>query len=433
MEAALGRALAEAPPGRATACLAIGLDGFDRLVARHGARVADEALAEVAARLGGVLRSGDVLGRLTGPIFAVALEPVRRPDLETMLPLAARLQAALDAPLAGGGVPLQVTASVGLCLAARAPRPTGRALLEAAEAALAEARRAGPAAIRAHCAEMQRRALAAGTLMAEAERALASGQIRPWFQPQVSCDTGQVSGFEALARWEHPEQGTIPPGEFLPALEAAGLLTRLGEVTLYHALCALRGWDRAGLDVPGVAVNLSADELRDPALADRIGWELDRFDIAPGRLVVEVLETVVASEDDVTLRNLAAIARLGCRIDLDDFGTGSTSIAAIRRFAPHRIKIDRSFVARVDVDAEQRRMIAAILTIAERLGVETLAEGVETPGEHATVSQLGCGHVQGYGVARPMPVRETADWLMRHALRAQAQPAFPLPTARKAG
>ena len=138
---------------------------------------------------------------------------------------------------------------------------------------------------------------------------------------------------------------------------------------------------------------------------------------------MEILETVVAtSPDDVVARNIAGLARLGCGIDLDDFGTGYSSISAIRRFAVQRLKIDRSFVMKVDRDGEQQRMVSAILVMAERLGLDTLAEGVETAGEHAMLAQLGCGHVQGFGIARPMPADQTADWIRAHEATISAPP-----------
>ena len=143
--------------------------------------------------------------------------------------------------------------------------------------------------------------------------------------------------------------------------------------------------------------------------------ELDRFDLSPDRLTVEVLEDVAADlSNEVAIRNVRALSELGCGIDLDDFGTGHASITNIRRFAVRRLKIDRSFVTRVDVDMEQQRYVAAVLSMAEQLGLETLAEGVETAGEHAMLAQLGCAHVQGFGVARPMPFEDTIDWVCRY-------------------
>jgi EAL domain-containing protein (putative c-di-GMP-specific phosphodiesterase class I) len=265
---------------------------------------------------------------------------------------------------------------------------------------------------------MARRRATRDALRDSLEEALDKGEIRPHFQPQISTDTGEISGFEALARWYHPDRGCLSPSEFLPVIEGSDLTERLGEVMLFHSLTALSGWDRAGLRVPTISVNFSASELRNPRLPERIKWELDRFDLKPERLTVEILETVVANaENDMVVSNIAALAALGCGVDLDDFGTGHASIATIRRFAVRRLKIDRSFVTRVDQDREQQRMVSAIVSMAERLGLETLAEGVESAPEHAMLSQLGCGHVQGFGLARPMALDQATDWIARHMNR----------------
>jgi EAL domain-containing protein (putative c-di-GMP-specific phosphodiesterase class I) len=170
-------------------------------------------------------------------------------------------------------------------------------------------------------------------------------------------------------------------------------------------------------------VNFSKDELRNPRLPEKLKWDLDRFEIASDRIVIEVLESVVADAgNEVIVHNLAALSRLGCKIDLDDFGTGHVSIANIRRFDVDRIKIDRSFITHVDSDQGQQKMVAAILSMAERLGLETLAEGVETIGEHSMLAQLGCGHVQGFGIARPMPMDDVAAWVERHRAKLNTTP-----------
>lgn len=416
MIAGLGAVLADMPvSGRTSCCFVLVIDDLVALQDRHGRRACDMVLLRSAERLGLVLRGGDVVARLDGGMFAVSIAPVRRFDLEAGIQLATRLVAAVTQPLAIDDMTVHPTVSLGFCLADRAPAPTGLALLDAARAAAEEALRNGPGAIRAFLPEMTGRRADRAVLRAGVEQALDEGQIRPWFQPQLSTDTGAISGFEALARWHHPERGIISPADFLPLIEDAGLSERLGEVILYGALSALGRWDKAGFQVPSVAVNFSASELRNPKLAEKLAWELDRFDLAPERLSVEVLETVAArSDDDMIVTNLARIAKMGCGIDLDDFGTGQASLSNIRRFAVKRIKIDRSFVTRADTDPAQKQMVAAILSLAERLGLETVAEGVETPGEHATVAQLGCTHVQGYGIARPMAIDETFGWIDRH-------------------
>ena len=416
--------LRDAPiAGRTTACLVVQFDLAEEMVDRFGRAAQTEILARCAERLCAALREGDMVARLEGGGFAVVLAPVRRLDLEVAIQLAARLQAAIAPPISLNATRIYMTASVGCCLAARAPQFTGKALLDAAQVAADEAMRNGPGAIRDYAPDMARTRLDRDALRAELEQALDEGQIRPHFQPQISTDTGRIMGFEALARWYHPERGLIPPAEFLPALDDAGLSERLAEVMLYNALSALHRWDKAGFSVPTVAVNFSKSELRSPKLAEKLKWELDRFNLAPARLTVEILETVVAETcNDVVVANIAALSAMGCGIDLDDFGTGHASITSIRRFAVRRIKIDRSFVTRVDLDREQQKIVSAILSMAEQLGLATIAEGVETPGEHAMMAQLGCGAVQGFSLARPMPVEETLDWIARYLARKDGTP-----------
>ena len=409
--------------GRMTGCLVVVFDDAGVILDRHGRAAQAEVLLRSAERIGSALRGGDTVARLEGGGFAIALAPVRWLDLEAMVQLATRLQTSLADPISMDAAKLYVTASVGFCLGARAPDGNGASLLDAAQVAADEALRNGPSGIRAFAPGMARKRADRDAFRAVLEAALDEGQIRPYYQPQISTDTGTLSGFEALARWHHPERGVIMPGEFLPALDEAGLLERLGEVILFHALAALVRWDKAGLRVPTVGVNFSASELRNPRLAEKLKWELDRFSLAPERLSIEILETVVAETDnDVIVRNIAALAQLGCGIDLDDFGTGHASITSIRRFAVRRIKIDRSFVTKVDVDRDQQKVVSAVLSLAERLGLETLAEGVETQAELSMLGQLGCGHVQGYGIARPMQFEETADWIAQHRAQIIAAP-----------
>lgn len=404
--------------GRTTACLVVQFDDLHEVLDRHGRSAQAEVITRATDRISGALRVGDYVVNLQGGTVAVVLAPVRRLDLETLVQMAARLQEAVTAPISLGGAQLYVTCSIGFCIGGRSPELTGRSMLDAAQTASDEALRHGPNAIRAYSSDMAQKRAERDALRDSLEEALDKGDIRPHFQPQISTDTGEISGFEALARWHHPVRGCLTPSEFLPAVEGSDLSERLGEVMMFHALTALVGWDKEGLRVPSVSVNFSSAELRNPRLPERIKWELDRFELKPERLTVEILETVVASaENDVVVSNIAQLAAMGCGVDLDDFGTGHASIATIRRFAVRRLKIDRSFVTRVDQDREQQKMISAIVSLAERLGLETLAEGVETAAEHAMLSQLGCGHVQGYGFARPMPLDVATDWVRRHVNR----------------
>lgn len=395
-----------------TACLVIELDALADLSGRWGAEASDRILRLTAERLLTSVRRGDLVACIGDGRFAVALSPVPLANLDVLTALVSRLQTALSAPIAVAGTSAHPTFSVGFATPEQTENRTPACLLDAAITALTEARGHGPGGVRGFSERIRTRSERRNGLSEEVEEALVSGAIVPWFQPQVSAKTGIITGIEALARWHHPTEGVLRPPDFLPALQDAGCLGRLGDVILSRALTALVAWDEAGIRVPSVSVNFSNDELRDPRLAERVKWEVDRLDLHPGRLTVEILETVAAqSDDDVVLRNIEQLAGHGFNLDLDDFGTGQSSIANIRRFHVNRIKIDRSFVTRLDSDPAQRAVVAGILALADRLGVGTVAEGVETDEEQATLAQLGCDHLQGYNIARPMPFDQTMEWM----------------------
>ncbi|MEO1195901.1 MAG: bifunctional diguanylate cyclase/phosphodiesterase [Pseudomonadota bacterium] len=406
---------------RNMACFALGFEEFETLSARYGDNATRNILVEAADRLRKATREWDAVVRLDGPRFCVGLTQLHRVDLEMAIEIASRFQNALSEPFQIDGLKVYPTCSVGICLPPVAPSLTAEGLISGAERALDEALAITGGAIRRYSQGMLKKDRDHGVLRAEALNALTDGRITPWFQPQVSTDTGLVTGLEVLARWDDPDRGLISPGDFLPVLETEGLLVRLGEVILNGALSALKACDEARLGVPSVGINVTEAELRDPTFSNRVRWELDRHEVDPARLTIEVLETVTSDgADDMVSRNLAALVRLGCKIDLDDFGTGNASLSSLRRFEVHRLKIDRSYISNVDSDPSQQAMVAAIVTMAEQLKLETLAEGVETVGEHAMVAQLGCLHVQGYVVARPMPFDALSSWIHEH--RQQAGP-----------
>lgn len=420
---ALDDAISGAGQDLAAACIVVQIDDAPELLDQHGRTAQTRLMAQATDRLCRALRHDDVVARLEGGGFAIALAPTRRLDIEALIQLAVRLQMALAVPLELDAARIAVTCSVGVCPLDRAPLRSAHSLLDAAQIAAEEASRHGPAAIRAFSTDIAQDRTARDTLRDALEQALDTGQIRAHFQPQISTDTGTVTGFETLARWYHPTRGVVPPSEFLPAIETAGLSGKLAEVMLRHGLVALKKWDAAGLSVPTIAVNFSASELRDPTLVEKMRWEFDRHDLCPSRLSVEILETVVARcDNDPVVRNITELSRMGCGIDLDDFGTGYASITNIRRFAVRRLKIDRSFVSRIDKDRDQQRLIEAILSLADRLGLGTLAEGVEEEGEKAMLSRLGCRQLQGFGIARPMPFEETLAWIASRHARAVANP-----------
>ena len=405
-----------------TSCLFVRIDGHDNLAQRWGASERDEIVRRTGERLRNALRQNDVLAAIDSGTFGLVLQlvPVERPD--NVNALAERISASLKEPIHIAGGTALVTVSIGIATPGELPFSD---LLAGAEAALGEAQKLRPGTIRHFSRDLKDRLSRDAELARSVDQALTTGEIRAWFQPQVCTDTAQIIGFEALARWHHPTYGTLSPGQFLDAVGNAGRLPRLGEVMLQNALVALSNWDSKGLKIPSVSVNFSSEELRDPDLADKVKWEVDRHEIDPERVCVEILESVAAlSQDDVILRNIDQFAAHGFQLDLDDFGTGQASIQNIRRFRVNRIKIDRSFVTSIHTDPQQQATVSAILALAQHLKVHTLAEGVETSGEYSILAQLGCGAVQGYGVARPMPFEETFGWIDGHRMRAASAPVI---------
>lgn len=416
---------------RRTSAFAIGIDELAELEHRLGPTGVDRVVTELASRLRWAVRGSDTVGRLGPGEFGLALATRARADIEILLKIGARLQAAAARPIVLDGTHVYISISLGFCPARRAPGLDGDSILGAAEQALARARAKGSATMRAFSPEIAAHAATATALTSRVREALETGEIEPWFQPQISVATGEVTGVEALARWSHSDLGLLPPAEFLPVVECAGLGERLTGHMLSRSLAALSSWERDGLRVPSVSINFTADDLRNPHLAEHLKWELDRHGLSPERLTVEVLETVIASTmNDTIIRNLWSVAELGCGIDLDDFGTGHASIGNIRRFSIQRVKIDRSFVSQLEKDPDQKNVVGAIVLMAERLGLDTLAEGVESAAELAVLARLGCGHAQGYGIARPMTGAATREWLRARAER-PAPGNVPAPPAQE--
>lgn len=398
-------------------CIMLAIDDWEQIADRWGPAAAGDILATIRNRLIATLRHDDLLVHLGEGRFGVALHPVRAAPLGMRMQIADRLRAAVAEPVIFGGLQLRLTASAGHAGLRHdgggLPEPT----LRAAAAALDVARHNGPDTQRAYDRALTAPA-APGILSHEVDAALIADEFQPWFQPQIATESGVIVGFEALARWRHPKRGLLLPAQFLPDIAAAGLMGRFGRHILAHALGAARDWDQGGLRVPAVSVNFSADELRDPALADHVKWELDRCDLRPGRLTVEIPESVAAQAHDGTItENIAALRRHGVNIDLDDFGVGQASIAAIRRFGVSRIKIDGAYLVDLAEDPAQHAALAAILAMARHLGIACLAKGVESAAVQEILHKLGCDHVQGLHIAQPMPLAATHDWATRHNAR----------------
>ncbi|MDA8585913.1 bifunctional diguanylate cyclase/phosphodiesterase [Rhodobacteraceae bacterium] len=396
---------------REIAVISLVIDDLDNLENRFGRAMRDTVVEETANRIRGFLREEDVIARIN-PGFAIGLKNVRAPETEILLQLARRLQSIFDEPFCEGPTRTYCSMSLGLASECHVKGKGGANLVAGAQRACELAAVSGPGSVRVYSEGLSGIRASDVDTARELSGALETGEIFAWFQPQLKTGTNVVTGFEALARWHHPERGVIAPGAFLEDIEKAGLSQRLAEVILKQSLTALTAWDAAGFDVPSISVNFSSEELRNPRLPDYVRWELDRHNIDPQRLVVEVLESVVAAtSEDIISRTLNALSQIGCRIDLDDFGTGYTSFINIRRFNVGRIKIDRSLVSHLDRDDAQNRMVSALLAFSRELKIDALAEGVETKEEVEALKLLNCQEIQGYVAARPMPLGETLLWL----------------------
>ena len=398
--------------GLNTACIVVDIDGFTKLNTSLGQARGNDVLKRISDRIVAAVREEDVVVRLENDCFAIALDPVYKVDLESTLSVVRRIQKSVHDPMNLAGSSIAISISSGYCLGSGSPENTGESLVQAAKNAMKEARRNGAGGIRGYSSDLSIRHKTRSILNDEVTEALKRGQIIPWFQPQISTLTGEVVGFEALARWLHPRRGILQAADFIPAIQSAGLFVQLGEMMLTQSLSAMQKWQDAGHSVDRVGINLSDQELCNPRLLEQINWELDRFGMSPDRLNFEVLETVLADPKDINIsNNLRELAASGCNIDLDCFGTGHSSITSLRQFPIKRIKIDKSFVKNIHIERGQKNMMRAIMNLADQLDIQALADGAEDIEELKLLSEMGCEFVQGFCIARAMPADDALTWL----------------------
>ncbi|MEL6582193.1 MAG: EAL domain-containing protein [Pseudomonadota bacterium] len=408
-------------PGQHVTALQIDLINFATLNETHGHDIGDTVLKTSAKRLKEIVRNSDIVARIGGDDFAVVLP--NGADQADVLALCDRINTSLSAPIAiGEDDSVRISCHVGVAQE-DAEHVDYERLMTSAGIALHDAQSKGnDAGVTVYAPTMRTELEERDRTLQELEEGLERGDVFPFFQPQIRAETGAISGFEALVRWQHPERGLIPPFKFLDVAEEGGLGMRLGEIVLRRALEALQRWDAAGFSVPQVGVNFSSGQLQDDAIVEHIKLEVDRLDLEPKRLGIEILETVMIENDDNdVVKNVLRLKAAGFQIELDDFGTGHASISNLRRFKVDRVKIDRGFVTSIDSDRDLRKMTLAMVKMAEGLGIEALAEGVETPGERETLISMGVHDLQGYGIGRPMPFAETLGWLTENQLYQQTR------------
>ena len=407
------------------AVLMVDLDDFKVVNDSLGHGLGDRLLVGAAKRLAGCLRPGDTVARLGGDEFVVLLEDVRDPA--DAVAVADRIGEGLEETFELGGHGLAVTASVGISLSCPGDRrdPFLRAedLLRDADVAMYASKKGGKGRHRVFDPGMGEKARERLRLETDLRRALERGEFVVHYQPKVALDTGEVEGFEALVRWEHPKLGLLPPGGFVPLAEETGLIVPLGMWVLEEA-CSWVAKRRAGVlggsAPPTVSVNLSPRQFRDPGLVGEVGRVLRRTGLEAEVLTLEITEGVVADDVDAAVSRLGELKALGVRLAVDDFGTGYSSMNYLRRFPVDVLKIDRSFVAGLGEDPEAEAIVGAVRELARALGLGVVAEGVETAEQLEKLRGMGDGRVsgdlaQGYHFARPLPAEEIPGWLSERA------------------
>ena len=404
----IGHALAQAArSGRAVAVLFLDLDHFKRVNDTQGHAAGDELLIRVAGRLVATLRPADTVARIGGDEFVVLAS-----DLESALyafELSTRLLAALSRRPEGKAL---VTASVGISVSSHGA-VTAEAMLNEADTAMYHAKSLGGDRAEVFDDTLGRRVRERAAAQQMLESALSDERVVVEYQPIVDLPASTIAGFEALVRIVTPDGAIVPPSAFVPAAEDSGLVKDLGAHVLAMACKEAGAWPAARRGPLSIAVNLSSRQLEPGDLTTIVQETLQVAGVSPVRLHLELTETAIMDLHPETLHQLAFLRDLGVEIGLDDFGTGYASLTHLRRLPLTFVKIDRSFVSGLGTDREDVRIVAAVVDLAANLGLRSIAEGVETPGQLHCLRDLGCDQAQGYLFARPMPPADVKGALAR--------------------
>jgi diguanylate cyclase len=388
--------------GGKCAVLCLDLDRFKAVNDTLGHLAGDVLLREMAGRLKQVVQAGDTVARLGGDEFAVLVSDAER--AEAVSDLAARLVAAVRVPTLINAQSVEVGVSVGIALAPE-HGADGETVFRRADLALYQAKADGRGTFRLFEPGFDDRAAERLSLETDLRHAIASETLALHYQPQVRSDSGEVIGFEVLARWTHPTRGAVSPATFIGLAEETGLIMPLGELVLRAACREAANWTRP----LKIAVNLSPRQFSETDLPERILAILAETGLSPARLELEVTETVIINDLSRALAILRRLKAMGIRISMDDFGTGYSSLATLQAFPFDKIKIDRSFVSSMDANPQSTAIVRAVLGLGHSLGMGVVAEGVETAGQLRFLSKAGCDEVQGYFIGRPQPVETFAD------------------------
>jgi diguanylate cyclase (GGDEF)-like protein len=393
----------DAPHNGRFALVVFGLDGMKKINDMFGNRAGDGVVAEMGRRVAAAAAAlgAPVVARTGGDEFTLILPA--EADRARAAALASTVLAKLAAPVPVDGTEAHVTASAGVaCAPADGDGPRMQAF---ADAALRAAKQAGGARVQAFEARLVDEARDRLDLLRDLRRAIDEQQLELYYQPKIDARSGKITAAEALLRWNHPKRGLIGPGVFIPLAERYGLINALGGWVIDDACRQSRAWRKAGLKMR-VAINLSAAQMRQPDLVERILAALRKHGTDPSRLTCEITETVAMEDTEATQRTFARLGEAGMHLSIDDFGTGYSSLAYLRRLPAEELKIDRAFVKDLGASEDARAIVDAVIKMAHALGLRVVAEGVEKQRQHDVLVGLGCDEVQGFLHHKPMRANE---------------------------
>ncbi|RYF52283.1 MAG: GGDEF and EAL domain-containing protein [Comamonadaceae bacterium] len=389
------------------AVVIVDIDRFRQVNDSLGQVVGDALLREVAQRLTGAVRGGDVVGRLAGDQFMVVLPQCDAKGVEVV---SKHLRDQLVRPCSFNAVEIKPSVSVGISLYPDNGRDIDT-LVKHAEFALSLAKESGRSGIHFFSPVLKRLATDRRDLEQALHVALEQGGLSLHYQPQVSMDGAVLRGVEALARWHDPQRGVISPDVFVSIAEDGGMIDQLGEWALLEGCSQLAKWRAQGLAVPSVSVNLSPTNFQNVELPEIIGRTLALHGLVPADLTLEMTESVMMGKRAETMHTLTALFDMGVRLSMDDFGTGYSSLGHLRRIPVSELKLDRSFVTGLENDDASRTLASAIIRIGDSLGMSVVAEGVETAAQRDFLLEQGCLIAQGYFFSRPLTAENFGTWL----------------------
>jgi diguanylate cyclase (GGDEF)-like protein/PAS domain S-box-containing protein len=384
------------------------LDRFKFVNDSLGHVTGDELLKILGDRLRTAMRPSDTVARFGGDEFVVLCEGME--GTAAIMDVAERVADVIASPVSVAGQEIFVTASLGVAVSSQGPARAEN-LLRDADAAMYQAKDLGRARVVLFDEAARIQAVHHVQTGTELHHAVERGELDVYYQPMVALDTGLVTGFEALVRWAHPVGGVVKPSEFIPLAEETGLIVPIGLWVLEEACRQIVCWQRMrnGCKPLSISVNLSARQLAEPTLPDELENILTRTKVDPRTVVLELTESALIGDTESASRSLHALCDRGVQIAVDDFGTGYSSLAHLRRFPIRALKVDQTFVDGLGVEPEDTSIVTAVVSLAHSLGLEAVAEGLETPQQLAALRTIGCDFAQGYLFGRPQPARALGD------------------------